>query len=324
MINEKLNGVPQKPGVYLLKDRHGKILYVGKAKTLRKRLRSHFKPGKGEDLRHQRLMARVHDFETIITDSEVEALILEANFVKEHKPRYNVNLKDDKSYPYIRVTDEPYPRVFVTRKIIRDGSRYFGPYTDVGNMRQLMAAIRRIFPMRTCNLRITDNSIQNKKHKICLNFHIGRCRGPCEGLISQENYCWIVKQVVAFIQGKNDQLVKDLTERMEQLAEKHQYEEAAQLRDEIRSIAKFQSKQKVADELLSDRDLVTIAVEDSDACGVVFNVRDGKDRRTGGDSPHYGQFSFVRVLNYLDGPVSIMLPPDHAFLFERPQILPDS
>lgn len=276
MVEDKLKRVGQKPGVYLLKDRDGKVLYVGKAKALRNRLRSHFKPGRFEEPRHKRLMAQVVDFETVITDSEVEALILEANFIKEYKPRYNVNLKDDKSYPYIRVTNDPYPRIFVTRKLIRDGSRYFGPYTDVGNMRQLMAAIRRIFPIRTCGLRINAESIKKEKHKVCLNYHIGRCKGPCEGLISQEDYLWFVNQVVAFIQGKNDKLLKDLTERMRKMAEQKQFEEAALLRDEIKSISTFQSRQKVVDEFLADRDLITVAIEDQDACGVVFNVRDGK------------------------------------------------
>ncbi|MFC1502159.1 excinuclease ABC subunit UvrC [bacterium] len=276
MLEDKLNRVPKKPGVYLLKDAGDTILYVGKAKILRQRLRSHFRPGKKEDRRHRLLMNRVRDFEVIVTDSEVEALILEANFVKEHRPRYNVDLKDDKSYPYIRVTSEPYPRVFITRKIIRDGSRYFGPYTEAGNIRQLMTAVRRIFPVRTCQLRINEDSIRKKRHKVCLNYHIGRCWGPCEGLVPHEEYCRIVKQVVAFVQGKNNQLVEDLTLRMKQLAGEQQFEEATLLRNEIRSISKFQSRQKVVDDTLANRDLITVASQEEDACGVVFNVREGK------------------------------------------------
>ena len=276
MIEEKLKNVPRKPGVYLLKDGEGRVLYVGKAKALRDRLRSHFRAGRGEDRKHRLMMARVADFETIVTDSEVEALILEANVVKERRPRYNVNLKDDKSYPYIRVTDEPYPRVFVTRRVVRDDSGYFGPYTDVGSMRQLMAAVRRIFPVRTCQLRITDETIRQKKHKVCLNYHIGRCSGPCEGLVSEAEYRETVEQVVAFIQGKSDRLVREMEGRMQELAQQKRYEEAAVLRDRIRSVDTFQSKQKVVDDVLVDRDIVTIAVEGGDACGMVFNVRDGK------------------------------------------------
>jgi len=259
-----------------LKDRTAKTLYVGKAKSLRDRLRSHFMPGRFEDIRHGLMMSRTESFETIVTDSEIEALILEANFIKEHHPRYNVNLKDDKSYPYIRVTNEPYPRVLVTRKIIRDGSRYFGPYTDVGSMRQLLGAIRRIFPVRTCKLEINEDSLRLKKHRVCLMFHIKRCQAPCEGLVSHEGYCWTLNQVVAFIQGKNSQLKRDLEARMKELAVQKRFEEAAMLRDEIRSIAAFQSKQKVVDDLLINRDIVVTTAEGELGCGLVFDVRDGK------------------------------------------------
>ena len=276
MLKEKLKRVPKRPGVYLLKNKEGEILYVGKAKVLRDRIRSHLHPGKAEDRKHRRMMDSVTDFESIITDSEVEALILEANFIKEHRPRFNINLRDDKSYPYIRLTKESYPRVFVTRKIVQDGSRYFGPYTNVGAIRQLMAAIRRIFPIRTCRLRITDETIRLKKHKICLNYHIGRCNGPCEGLISHDDYLWRVDQVVAFIQGRNIQLVRDLETQMKELANQKRFEEAARIRDEVRFISAFQSRQKVVDGISADRDLMTVAADGSDACGVVFNVRDGK------------------------------------------------
>jgi len=276
MLEEKLKRIPKKPGVYLLKDKQGKILYVGKAKALRDRLRSHFKPGKDEDRKHRLLMSRITDFEYILTDSEVEALIMEANFVKEHSPKYNINLKDDKSFPYVRLTNEPFPRLFITRKIVQDGSRYFGPYTDVGSLRQLMKAIRRIFPVRTCRVRITDESIRLKKHKVCLNYHIGRCRGPCEGLVSQADYRWIVHQIVAFIQGRNTELVKHLESEMNEHARLERFEEAADIRDKLRSITAFQSRQKVVDGVSADRDLITVAADEEDACAVVFNVRDGK------------------------------------------------
>jgi excinuclease ABC subunit C len=276
LLKDKIRNLPQKPGVYLFKDRAGQILYVGKAKALRNRVRSHFRTDPATDLKHGIWMAKVFDFESIVTDSEIEALILEANFIKEHKPRYNVNLKDDKSYPYIRVTNESCPRILVTRKVIRDGSRYFGPYTDVGTMRQLLSAIRRIFPVRTCKLQITDESIRNKKHKVCLQFHIGRCGGPCEGKIEPADYRRIVDQVVSFIEGKNRSLLDDLTRRMRLLAEKKEYEEAAQLRDQIRSISNFQSRQKIVGETEDERDIATVATDGSGACGMVFDIRDGK------------------------------------------------
>lgn len=276
MIEEKLKNITTGPGVYLLKNAKGKILYIGKAKALRARLRSHFKPGRDEDARHHALMRGVTEFDTIVTDSEVEALILEANLVKEHKPRYNVNLKDDKSYPYIRVTNETFPRIFITRKIVKDGSQYFGPYTDVGTMRRIMSGIRRIFPIRTCQLQITEKTIRERKHKVCLNYHIGKCRGPCEGFISVSDYQWIVDQVVLFIQGKDERVIRAVREQMEERAADKRYEDAAVLRDQIRLIEGFRDRQKFADASFADRDILAVASQGRDAVGVVFNVRDGK------------------------------------------------
>ncbi|MCJ7811989.1 excinuclease ABC subunit UvrC [bacterium] len=276
VIQDKLKTVPKKPGVYLLKDRKGKMIYIGKAKNLHNRIRSHFSFVKYEDSKHQWMMKTVVDFETIVTDSEVEALILEANLVKVHKPRYNVNLKDDKSYPYIRITHECYPRVFITRNIKSDGSKYFGPYTDVGSIRQLMAAVRRIFPTRTCSFRITDETIRQKKHKVCLNYHIGRCGGPCEGIVSQDEYSWMVEKEISFIRGKDTELVKDLENRMKEMAQKRRFEEAARLRNAIRAVSLFRSKQKVVDVSIVDRDLIAMAIHGEDVCCVVFHVRDGK------------------------------------------------
>lgn len=276
MIEDKLKTVSTKSGVYLLKDGNGKIIYAGKAKNLRNRLRSHFKSGKIEDPKHRLMMKSVVDFETIVTDSEVEALILEANVVKSHKPRYNVNLKDDKSYPYIRITNEPFSRVLVTRTVKSDGSRYFGPYTDVRSIRQLMATVRRIFPVRTCQFQMTEESIKKKKHKICLNYHIGRCSGPCEGIVTKDEYGWTIEKISSFIQGHTSELVKDLENRMKEMAQKQRFEEAARLRNAIQSVSVFRSKQKMVDVSTIDRDLVAVAVESDDVCCVVFHVRDGK------------------------------------------------
>lgn len=275
-IDVRLKFAPVLPGVYVLKDRQGGILYVGKAKSLRNRLRSHFRPGKNEDLRHRRLMAQVADFETIVVDSEVEALILEANFVKEHRPKYNVNLKDDKSYPYIRVTRELYPRVFITRKRVQDGSSYFGPYTDVKILRQLMSAVRSIFPLRTCGLSITPKTIEQKKHKVCLNYHIGRCRGPCEGRIAPSDYGRMADQVVAFIKGKNQNLTSELESRMKELSRQRQYEEAAVVRDELRALSRFLSRQKIVDTRRVNRDILSLALSGRQGCAMVFDVREGK------------------------------------------------
>src|SRR5512136_2897336 len=187
-LEEKLESLPGGPGVYQHKDSSGKVLYVGKAKSLRSRVRSYFQKSRSLDPRIEQMLSKATDLEIIVTDSEVEALILEANLIKKLKPRYNVNLKDDKSYPYIVVTNEPYPRVFVTRSVRRDGSRYFGPYTDVKNVRAALKAVRDIFMIRSCNFALDDATIARRKYKLCLDYHIKKCGGPCEGLVSQQEY----------------------------------------------------------------------------------------------------------------------------------------
>ena len=275
-LNEKLKLVPTSPGVYFFKNRRGKVIYIGKAKNLRNRVRSYFQKGRVEGPKLAVLVSKIADLEWIVTDSEREALILEANMVKEYKPRYNVTLKDDKSFPYIRVTNEEFPRIFPTRRIVRDGSRYLGPYTDVHTMRDLLKAIRKIFPIRSCNYRLDEETVAKKKVRLCLDYYINRCPGPCEGLISKEEYAKIVQQTVAFIEGKDARVVRELRQAMQEAAEKQQFEKAARLRDQIQAIEIFRSRQKVvmADEV--DRDILAIAAEQDLACGLVFKIRDGK------------------------------------------------
>jgi excinuclease ABC subunit C len=275
-LREKLDNLPKRPGCYLFKDGKGKIVYIGKAKVLQNRVRSYFQNGRFEGAKLERLKSKIADLETIVTDTEMEALILEMNLVKEYRPRYNINLKDDKSYPYIRVTNERFPRIFPTRKVIRDGSRYFGPYTDVGSMRTLLKSVKRLFPIRSCNYDLTEEVVAKKKYKLCLDYHIKRCDGPCEGLIGESDYKETVEQIVKFINGKNRQVVVELKEKMWRLSESKRYEEAARVRDQVHSIEEFQYKQKVVADDATDRDIITVAVEGADACGVVFKVRDGK------------------------------------------------
>ena len=273
---EKLNTLPKKPGCYLFKDKNNKIIYIGKAKVLRNRVRSYFQDSRFEGPKIERLKTRIAYFETIVTDSETEALILEMNLIKEYKPRYNINLKDDKSYPYIRVTKERFPRIFPTRTIIRDGSRYFGPYTDVRSMRNLLKSVKRIFPIRSCNYDLTEAVVAKKKYKLCLDYYIKKCDGPCEGLVGEEEYNSMVERIVNFINGKNNQVVRELQEKMWKLSGAQRYEEAARFREQVQSIQNFQYKQKVVTDEDLDRDIVAVAVDDDDACGVVFKVRDGK------------------------------------------------
>ncbi|MCH8874047.1 excinuclease ABC subunit C [candidate division KSB1 bacterium] len=272
---EKLNTLPKKPGCYLFKDKNNKIIYIGKAKVLRNRVRSYFQDSRFEGPKIERLKTRIADFETIVTDSEKEALILEMNLIKEYKPRYNINLKDDKSYPYIRVTKERFPRIFPTRTIIRDGSRYFGPYTDVRSMRNLLKSVKRIFPIRSCNYDLTEAVVAKKKYKLCLDYYIKKCDGPCEGLVGEEEYNSMVERIVNFINGKNNQVVRELQEKMWKLSGAQRYEEAARFREQVQSIQNFQYKQKVVTDEDLDRDIVAVAVDDDDACGVVFKVREG-------------------------------------------------
>jgi len=275
-LQNKLENLPLKPGVYQFKDRTGKIIYVGKARVLRHRVRSYFQESRPLDVKTARLRSRIADLEIIVTDSEMEALILEMNLIKEYRPRYNVNLRDDKSYPYIRVTNEMFPRIFPTRNVVKDGSQYFGPYTDVGQMKALLRTVKRIFPIRSCNYHFTPEVIAKKKYKLCLDYYIKKCDGPCEGLISAEDYRQVVQQVVNFINGRDRLVVKEMQEKMQALAEKRLYEQAAKLRDRIRFIEEFQYRQKVVTDDLKDRDIVAVALEDEDAAGAVFKVRDGR------------------------------------------------
>ena len=275
-LTEKLANLSKKPGVYLFKDKKGEIIYVGKAKILRNRVRSYFQNSRALGPKGNRLVGKIVDLETIITDSEVEALILEANLIKEYKPRYNINLKDDKSFPYIRVTSEPYPRIFPTRKMIKDGSRYFGPYTDVYGMRELLKTIKRIFPVRSCNLNLSEETIAKKKFKVCLDYHIKRCHGPCENLVSVEEYNDVIEYVTDFIQGHTAKIENEIVNRITELASTLRFEEAARLRDQLQSIEIFRQKQKIVDPSLSDRDFIATAIQDEDSCCVVFKIRDGK------------------------------------------------
>jgi len=275
-LKEKLDNLPHKPGVYYLKDRNNKIIYIGKAKSLKNRVRSYFQNSVPFDPKTAVMLSKIKDFESIITDSEVEALILEANLVREHKPKYNVNLKDDKSYPYIRVTKELFPRVFPTRKIIHDGSKYFGPYTDVKSMRHTLKIIRKVFPIRSCNYSLTEESIKKKKVKVCLDFHIKKCLGPCEGLISLEKYQEMVAQMICFINGKNNILLEEMRKKMSKAVEEMNFEDAARLRDNIEAIDNFSSRQKVVLNKIADIDIFSLAVDGDSACGVIFKVRDGK------------------------------------------------
>lgn len=274
-LKSKLENLPVNPGVYQFKDITGKVIYVGKAKVLKNRVRQYFHSGPHYG-RIPMMVSKINDLEIITTDNEVEALILEFNLIKELKPRYNVNLKDDKSYPYIVITKEPFPRVFPTRQKRTDGSKYFGPYTDVKNMRFALKTIRDIFMIRSCHLNLTKETIENRKYKICLDYHIHKCEGPCEGFVSQEDYNEMIDEVSKLLNGKTTTLIKEMTAKMDELSAAMQFEKAAKLRDKIEAISVYSSKQKMVDEEIIDRDIFAVETEDNDGCGMVLKIRDGK------------------------------------------------
>ncbi|WP_258360927.1 excinuclease ABC subunit UvrC [Moorella sulfitireducens (nom. illeg.)] len=269
-LEEKLARLPDHPGVYLMRDAKGEIIYVGKAASLKNRVRSYFRGQ--HPPRTQVLVSHIADFEYILTDNEVEALVLECNLIKEHRPRYNVSLKDDKSYPYIKITvQEQFPRLQVTRSLVRDGSRYFGPYTNAGALRETLKILRGLFPVRTCR----ETPLQPRSRP-CLNTHINRCLAPCSGKVSPEAYREAVDNIILFLEGKHTTLVKELKEKMEAAAERLEFEKAARLRDQLRAVQEVCARQKITDAGGDDADAVAFAREGEAALGLIFFSRGGK------------------------------------------------
>ncbi|WP_106004129.1 excinuclease ABC subunit UvrC [Neomoorella humiferrea] len=270
-LEEKLARLPDHPGVYIMRDAQGEIIYVGKAASLKKRVRSYFRGQ--HPPRTQVMVEKIADIEYILTDNEVEALILECNLIKEHRPRYNVSLKDDKSYPYIKITlQEQFPRLQITRSLVRDGSRYFGPYTNVGALRETLKILRSLFPVRTCR----ETPLQFRSRP-CLNAHINRCLAPCSGRVNQEVYRQAVDNIILFLEGKHTALIKELKEQMTAAAERLEFEKAARLRDQLRAVEEVCARQKITaaggDE---DADAVAFAREGEAALGLIFFSRNGK------------------------------------------------
>ncbi len=270
-FKEELELVPDQPGVYLFKNRAGKVIYVGKAISLRNRLRSYYQARESGDARLKRLLEEAVRFEYLVTASEVEALVLECNLIKEHRPKYNINLKDDKSYPYIRVTAEEFPRVLVTRRLVRDGSRYFGPYPDVGAVKETLSLLRKIFPYRSC-----AEKVPAPRSRPCLNGQIGKCPAPCTGAISPEAYRELISQVVAFLAGRTREVERFLEEKMEEAARALDFERAARLRDQLAALQKFREEQRVARASGPDTDVVALGTFVDVTCALVLHLRGGK------------------------------------------------
>jgi len=244
---------------------------VGKAKSLRNRVRAYFHHTPSYHPKISALISKISDFDILATDSEMEALILEANLIKEYKPRYNVNLKDDKRYPYLKVTDEPFPRVLVVRRVKKDKAKYFGPYTNVKAMRHILKILRRVFPIRSCSYALPSN----RKIKLCLDYHIKRCLGPCEGKVSQEEYREIIRNVLLFLSGKNHLLMEHLKVRMNKYSAVEEFEKAASVRDQIKALESVIEKQKVTDVERVDRDIIAFARDKKDISVVALQIREG-------------------------------------------------
>tara|TARA_B100001115_G_C15846832_1_gene427206 strand:- start:4046 stop:5902 length:1857 start_codon:yes stop_codon:yes gene_type:complete len=268
----KLDALPKDPGIYLMKRKDGEIIYVGKAKNLRNRVRSYFRDESHDGRRQFRALVRnIADLDCIVTATEQEALILEATQIRAHKPRYNIQLKDDKKYPFIRITNEAFPRIFSTRTVVRDGSRYLGPYSNVRAMHTTLDMLRKIFPVRSC-----DFNLPTKGVRLCLEYHIKRCEGPCEQMVDEAEYKKTIDHAVRFLRGKNSEVIKAIRERMEIASESLQFEKAARYRDQLKALESMQARQKVVMDRPIDRDILAIARNDDEACCSVLEIREGR------------------------------------------------
>ena len=268
----KLAQLPDRPGVYLYKDGKGQIVYVGKAASLRSRVRSYFQESRARDAKTDALVGQIRDLECIVTGNELEALILESNLVKRHRPRYNIILRDDKHYPFLKLTtNEEYPRLVVARRVQRDGAAYFGPFYPATAMRETLRLVRQLFPLRTCRIKI-----DGKKSRPCLQYYIHRCNAPCTSLETKEGYDRTVREVGRFLGGKNDGLAQELTAQMEAAAGEEKFEQAARLRDRIQALNTVRERQKIISTEDSDQDIVGVVRQGQDACVQLFFVRRGR------------------------------------------------
>jgi excinuclease ABC subunit C len=274
-LEDKLQSLPDQPGVYKMLNMEQEIIYVGKARNLKNRVRQYFHAESSQSLKVRAMMQSVKDIQTIVTDTEVEALILECNLIKEYHPRYNILLRDDKSYPYIKMTlQETFPRVMKTRNMKKDGSRYFGPFTDAGAVNETLDLIRRLFPLKSCSRKIDTES--GKIERPCLNYHIRKCLGPCQGNQHHAEYLKMIQQVELLLSGKETELQRQMRMDMQQASEQLDYETAARIRDQLRALQKVTEKQKMDSGREQDQDVIAAAINEEETYVQVFAVRDGK------------------------------------------------
>ena len=309
LIAEQLKQLPTSPGVYLLRDATGNILYVGKAANLHHRVRSYFGAGQKLSLKLQRMVARVNELDFFITSSEQEALILECNLIKRHRPRYNVRLKDDKTFPYLKIDlNEDWPRVHITRRLEENGGRYFGPFASAKSVRQTLKVIKGIFPFRSCSRVITGTD-----SRPCLDYHIHHCLAPCIGVASKEEYAEVIKQVILFLEGKQEVVVQELESKMNKAAEALNFEQAAWLRDRIQAINRVIEGQRIATAVRGEQDVIALAGDKDQAYVQVFFIRGGK---------LIGRESFVLQGTRSEEPPQIMTSFIKQFYSSNPYIPP--
>jgi len=272
LFGAKLRALPAKPGVYLFKDKEGKVIYVGKAANLSSRVRSYFGAPSNLSSKIQRLVSKIQGLEFIVTHSEQEALILECNMIKKYTPRYNVRLKDNKTFPYLKIdVNEDWPGVYITRRVQKDGARYFGPFASAGSVRKTLKLIKKIFPFRSCSKRI-----EGKDKRPCLDYYIHRCLGPCIGAVGKQEYHNVINQVILFLQGKQELILRELNTKMKAAAQQLQFERAALLRDQIEAIEKVIEGQRIAITLQGDKDVIALAQNETLAYVELFSIRNNK------------------------------------------------
>ncbi len=273
-IQEELKKLPGKPGVYLMHDEKDEIIYVGKAISLKNRVRQYFQSSRNKGVKIEQMVTHITRFEYIVTDSELEALVLECNLIKEHRPKYNTMLMDDKAYPFIKVTvDEPFPRIMMARRMVKDKAKYFGPYTSAGAVKDTIELIRKLYKVRSCNRRLPRDT---GKERPCLNYHIHQCDAPCQGYVSQETYRKSIDEVLRFLGGNYEVILKELEEKMMKASEDLEFEKAIEYRELLGSVKKIAQKQKITDTAGNDRDILAAATDKEDAVVQVFFIRGGR------------------------------------------------
>lgn len=273
-LEEELKKLPDKPGVYIMHDKHDTIIYVGKAKILKNRVRQYFQSNKNHSAKVVQMVSHIAYFEYIVTDSELEALVLECNLIKEHRPKYNTMLKDDKSYPFIKVTiGEEFPRVLFSRTMKHGTGKFFGPYTSAGAVKETIELLCKLYKVRTCSRRLPKDI---GKDRPCLNYHIGQCNAPCQGYVNKDEYKQNIDKVISFLNGNYSEIINELTDKMQDCSERMEYEEAARYRDLLISVKQIAQKQKITADDATDRDVIACAMDAEDAVVQVFFIRQGK------------------------------------------------